>query len=454
MTTKAHSKFNLRRSVGLLLLIGVFTGVTVGGSVAAVPVTKVTWRVSSLAAGQVKLLSSVVSTNSPGAKTWSKKGSCSLTPTRKPTKLTMGATGSCVLTLKIGRSRSFAAKSFKKTVTLIAPTTTTVASTTTTVAPATTVAPTTTTTVAPVAAPAFSLSSSSESRVQNVAMTGYVITSTGGVIASYAISPVAPTGTLFDLSTGLLSGTPTTVQDATVYTITATNATGTATRTFMLTVVLPCAAGGACVAGNIGPGGGTVYYVASSNFTSTGSACGTTCRYLEFAPAGWITASTPAGQTNCDGTAGTSSVDPKCVWSGNTSSAIGSTGTGIGTGFANTSAIIAQSNGGNTAGKAATVARAFQGGSKTDWFLPSKDELNALCKWAYDGTVNAVCEHDGAAGELLLTNGRFSWSFYRSSSEVEAETHLAWTQYFGSGFQSPFMAKSEAVYSVRPVRAF
>jgi hypothetical protein len=113
--------------------------------------------------------------------------------------------------------------------------------------------------------------------------------------------------------------------------------------------------------------------------------------------------------------------------------------------------IIAQSNGGNTAGKAATVARAFQGGSKTDWFLPSLDELNALCKWAFNDTVNVICNRNGA-DDLSLTNGGFLNALYRSSSEVNATN--AWILIFSSGFQSDFFPKDEIVYRVRPVRAF
>jgi hypothetical protein len=213
---------------------------------------------------------------------------------------------------------------------------------------------------------------------------------------------------------------------------------------------LTCAAGGACVVGNTGPGGGTVYYVASSDFTSTGSACGTACKYLEVAPVGWITASTPAGQTNCvDGIAGTSSADPGCEWSGNNSDAIGSTGTGIGTGYGNTSAMISQND---TPGKAGTVARAFRGGGKTDWFLPSRDELNALCKWAFNDTVNAICNNNGSGG-LSLTNGNFASGYYWTSSETSVASE-ARDQYFYflSGAQN-FDSKSVTSY-VRPVRAF
>ncbi len=85
-------------------------------------------------------------------------------------------------------------------------------------------------------APAFTLSSSSESKTVNTAITGYTISSTGGTIASYAISPAAPAGLTFNTTTGLLTGTPTEVAASTAYTITATNATASTTQTFTLTV--------------------------------------------------------------------------------------------------------------------------------------------------------------------------------------------------------------------------
>jgi hypothetical protein len=130
----------------------------------------------------------------------------------------------------------------------------------------------------------------------------------------------------------------------------------------------------------------------------------------------------------------------------------GPTDKGIGAGFSNTSAIIAESNGGNTAGKAATVARAFQGGGKTDWFLPSTDELNALCKWAYNDTVNAICNDDGA-GSMLLTNGGFDSGYYWTSSQNDwGNPGFAGTQAFNSGDQN--IHNKYSSYYVRPVRAF
>ncbi len=271
------------------------------------------------------------------------------------------------------------------------------------------------------AAPAFSLSSSSESKAQNVAIAGYTITSTGGTIASYAISPAAPTGLTFSTSTGLLTGTPTTVQAATAYTITATNATGTATATFTLTVTAAatCAAGGVCAVGDTGPGGGKVFYVQAAGGTfACGATLASTCKYLEAAP-----------------TTGTNAwTDATYVWSGNTTVAIGATaqGTAIGTGLKNTEAMVTQVSGGDTASKAGTITRAYRGpNSKTDWHLPSKEELNQL----YSGK-------DTVGG-----NSSFD---YWSSSELDAT--FAWYKKFNLGFQGGNF-KYNSFY-VRPVRAF
>jgi uncharacterized repeat protein (TIGR02543 family) len=257
-----------------------------------------------------------------------------------------------------------------------------------------------------VVAPAFSLSSSSESKAQNTAIAGYTITSTGGAIASYAISPAAPTGLTFNESTGLLSGTPTTVQSATAYTITARNTTSTATRTFTFSVTAAtCANGGACIVGNTGPGGGKVFYVSSSNFTSTGSNCGTACKYLEAAP---------------------SDHSSQVEWCSNITSSLGVTATGIGSGMSNTTTADSTCTSG-----AIQVAADYANNSKTDWHLPSKDELAQL-----------YIQSPGFGG--------FSTDWYWSSSEFDART--AWIQNFYDGSQlNNYKVTS---YHVRPVRAF
>jgi hypothetical protein len=128
------------------------------------------------------------------------------------------------------------------------------------------------------AAPAFTISSVAETKTVNNVITGYTITSTGGTVAEYSISPAAPAGLTFSTSTGLLSGTPTSVASATAYTITATNASGSATRTFTLTVTAIV-----YTVGQTGPGGGKIFYSNASGF-SCGVTYSSTCTYLEVAP--------------------------------------------------------------------------------------------------------------------------------------------------------------------------
>ncbi len=86
-----------------------------------------------------------------------------------------------------------------------------------------------------VAAPAFTLSAASATRTYLTSGTAFTTNSTGGLIASFAIS-ATPAGMSFDTSTGTLTGAPTTIASATTYTVTATNVTGTATQNFVLTV--------------------------------------------------------------------------------------------------------------------------------------------------------------------------------------------------------------------------
>ena len=106
------------RAVAVVLVVAGLVGGVTASSVAAAHPTTVTWKVSSLTAGQVKSLANVASSNSPGVKTWSKTGSCVLSPKSKPTKLTMGSTGSCTLKLKIAKSGNYLAKTSSKTIIL------------------------------------------------------------------------------------------------------------------------------------------------------------------------------------------------------------------------------------------------------------------------------------------------------------------------------------------------
>jgi len=324
-------------------------------------------------------------------------------------------------------------------------------------------------------APAFTLSSSTEDVTVNTAATGFTITSTGGVIASFAISPAAPAGMSFNTSTGAFSGTPTATQSATTYTITATNATGSATQTFSFTVsaaVISVAAIGGVTApvkdatpvttvtaangytgtvtwsgspttfaavttytatitltaddgytitgvsenfftvagatsvthsansgvitavfpatefyaiGGTGPGGGTIFYVAETDF-NCGPSLTLSCRYLEAAPTTGSTAWTDAGYQ----------------WSGNVSTSVnGALQTGIGTGYSNTLAIVAQSS---TAERAATKAQSYRGPNNlSDWYLPSQNELYQMLGIVpLDGRYWTSTQYNGAPGNARL----------------------------------------------------
>lgn len=109
---------------------------------------------------------------------------------------------------------------------------------------------------------------------------------------------------------------------------------------------------------------------------------------------------------------------------------IGGTGTGIGTGAANTTAIVA---GCSETGIAARICDQLVLNGYNDWFLPSKDELNLMYK------------------NLKLNGfGGFAAAYYWSSSEYSSTN--AWSQYFSNGYQYTNI-KNYTVY-VRAVRAF
>ncbi len=89
--------------------------------------------------------------------------------------------------------------------------------------------------VIPLPAIAYSASYSFE---RTKAITSASPTSTGGTVATYAISPALPSGLTFNTTTGVISGTPTAVSASQTYTVTGTTATASCvgTTTFTLEV--------------------------------------------------------------------------------------------------------------------------------------------------------------------------------------------------------------------------
>jgi sugar lactone lactonase YvrE len=165
--------------------------------------------------------------------------------------------------------------------------------------------------------------------------------------------------------------------------------------------------------GDIGPGGGFVFYDAGSH-QSWG-------RYLEAAPA--------------DVSPLPGSDYPGFDWCGGSSKSIIGTSTAVGSGKANTTKILAVCSSG--AARAANEYVAPNG--INDWFLPSKDELGLM----YTNLGSATPSLGGFTTVIYH-------SIYYSSSEAGAQ--VAWSLYFFDGTQVG--NDSGFVYLVRAIRAF
>jgi hypothetical protein len=187
-----------------------------------------------------------------------------------------------------------------------------------------------------------------------------------------------------------------------------------------------------------------VFYVQAAGGTfACGATLASTCKYLEAAPNTWSGGS--ADPLKLWAVSALQSTDVGSIT--NDSSAYNNA-SGIGLGYQNSLAIVAQ---GNDTTTAAGAARAYAGGSQSDWYVPTTAELNLLCQWARNvaQSVTTACTGGnlntgtGASGGLTAAN-------YWSSSEDAANG--AWIQQFSNGFQFSYF-KTISLY-VRPVRAF
>ena len=115
---------------------------------------------------------------------------------------------------------------------------------------------------------------------------------------------------------------------------------------------------------------------------------------------------------------------------------IGADGTAIGTGNQNTINIEA---GCDTIGTAADICANLTLGGYSDWFLPSKDELNEM--YLNIGQGNAL-----GLGNI----GGFAGNYYWSSTEYGDV--FAWRQNFFDGLQANYYKNDNL--NVRAVRAF
>lgn len=166
------------------------------------------------------------------------------------------------------------------------------------------------------------------------------------------------------------------------------------------------------VIGDTGPSGGKIFITPSTSGNTTG-------KYFEVAPIASEVIRTWATDT-----------DPG-IGLGNAATTVsGADGTDIGTGQQNTADIVAQA--GNVAATSAAVyCDQYSYGGFSDWFLPSKDELNELYTQR-----NIV--------------GGLQVSYYSTSSEYSNDAF--WFQSFIDG--NPNTPYKNNAYYIRPVRSF
>ena len=238
------------------------------------------------------------------------------------------------------------------------------------------------------------------------------------VLVLLALSACGSSSTSTASST--ITQSPTTV-DATSTTTTIIVTTTTAAPT--------CAQGSVCQLGDVGPGGGVVFYVHPGGGTF---ACGPTlslkCRYLEAAPS-----SGPSAW-----------IDEKFIWSGTTKTSIGSSAraVAVGSGFKNTEAMIAQDA---TPNRAGTAARAYLGPKNlSDWYLPSKDELIALCSFSPKQETASALFYKCISKNSDKTEG------YWSSTEYSDET--TWSREASLGSQATVIKNLDL--RLRPIMSF
>jgi methionine-rich copper-binding protein CopC len=188
------------------------------------------------------------------------------------------------------------------------------------------------------------------------------------------------------------------------------------------TVELSCAEGGSCVVGDIGPGGGEVFFT-----SGLGSS-----KYLEVGPTTWYDNTARQDFTWC---------------AGKETQLVGVPGGSRGLGASNTARIASfcSPNGG---AYWITQRNASGGiGGKTDWWLPTLSELNYLCLYARQLPENA-----GTCTNVNPLRAGFLAQSYWTSTEHNAE--LVWYQNFINGGQAYFDGTKGLRLVVRPVRSF
>jgi hypothetical protein len=239
----------------------------------------------------------------------------------------------------------------------------------------------------------------------NVASPSQPVVADGNVLADPAIAdepPVIAPSTVVSAPVTIA-----TVPQSTTSTSTSTTTTTTIPKTSSTTASV------SYKVGDTGPGGGIIFYKDLAR--PVGS------QYFEAACAGWS-----------DGICGGDDIaDPRPAWGCRGVALSGADGSAIGDGKQNTADIVKECK---EARIAASLADDLVLGSQSDWFLPSKDELNQM--YLQKTTVGGLAS-----------------SAYWSSTEFSRESELAAVyQVFSNGAHSALLKSSWS--RVRPVRSF
>jgi hypothetical protein len=185
-------------------------------------------------------------------------------------------------------------------------------------------------------------------------------------------------------------------------------------------VLSACIGQGQCTVGEEGPGGGIIVFTSVGGFTC-GPTYSDTCHNLEAAPNNWNGGSNDFVWAN---------VAYQNTFVGGSTAARSLTSDQLGVGYKNSLAIV---NEGNDATTAAGIARAYRGGGKSDWYLPSPGDWEKMSAALYPTN---------------LPGGLYWLSSEKQTSPVRA--------FWGRPDQPTFLnydVKS-GVHTVRPVRAF